>query len=393
MRNTGRRSRRPGWLRLRPTTLVTLAGTLALSTVIGLGLPAALPGAGAAGHLQGVATVGLAETSLSVSFHEHGLLPGTGWSGTVANGSEVVLNFSTAAPEFNSTLPAGRYTWTPVAPTGYVAPPTRTLVVARHPIVVQVPFHVVSGFAFVSVREHGLPVGDGWTVSVHGTDPTTDAYNATVSSTGPRIRLFVVDGAYTFAVHDGAGYTPSPSNGSLNVSGPATVHVRFRSTTYSVGFTETGLPKGTRWGVRIQGPVHGTGNQTQIERTVGTLVQFGLPNGTYGVWIYVPAGYNVTICRSTLSVVATPHTCGNTSRPVQVPTAVAGKGSPTSVGSVTVTGARLLLNLTFTPHTGGNTSVPDGGRSLPTAFVLAPGAGSVLVARPSGAPRAPSSSA
>lgn len=363
----------------RRVVIVVLAA-LSMLLAGALALVVSLPGAVVAG--PGSSTqAGVSTAVETVSFHEHGLLPGTTWGGAVSAGSVAVLNFSTSEAVHNASLPPGKYTWTSSTVRGYASPPARSLDVTLRPVSVAVPYRLAAGFAFLTFVGHGVPANESWTVTVGGTDPATDAFNATLSSSSHSLRFLVADGAYTFRVGGVKGYTPSPASGSLEVSGSATVHVHFTRTTYAMMFTESGLQTGTRWGVAVTGLIVGAKNRTETLKTSGTNVTFEVPNGTYSISVYAPSSYSVSLCTDTPNVSSgapadTPHSCGDTGGGVpRVLSSASGGTTVTPVGTVTVSGAPINLTVICTPHTGGNTSAP---RAVPSAaeFELIP-AGSV----------------
>ncbi|HTP53998.1 MAG TPA: thermopsin family protease [Thermoplasmata archaeon] len=231
--------------------------------------------------------------SPTVTFVEHGLVPGTAWGVEVTVGSNVV-DFNTTSNFITVTaFPApGRYTWTPIVPVGY-ASHGGTFRLTDHPITVGVTYRLAAGYAFLTVRESGLPPSSAWSVVIAGTSPSTDPFGQTIDVNGTSAQVVVLDGTYTFTVPGVPGFGPSPSAGSLTIAGSATLHVRFHLVTYALSFTESGVPAGKQWGVRITGPVTGSGIHSRTVYTRGTSLSFTVPNGTYSYTVLTPAH---TVC-------------------------------------------------------------------------------------------------
>jgi thermopsin len=228
----------------------------------------------------------------AVTFVEHGLVPGTAWGVDITVGSNV-LTFNTTSNYFTlSVFTAGHYPWSPVVPVGYAAH-GGTFHLTDHPITVSVAYHLATGYAILTLRESGLPPSSSWSVVVAGTTPTTDPFGTTVHVIGTSGEILVIDGSYTFTVPGVPGYAPSPTAGSLTIAGSATLHIRYHIVTYTLSFSETGVPAGKRWGVRITGPVTGHGIHSRTVYTTGASLSFSVPNGTYSYTVLPPAH---TVC-------------------------------------------------------------------------------------------------
>ena len=152
----------------------------------------------------------------------------------------------------------------------------------------------------VTFTETGLPSGTEWWVNVTG--------RPSQFSTGTTITVNLVNGSYTYSIST-ANKTYHAAGGTFPVNGAAdSESVTFSPVTYSVTFTETGLPSGTEWWVNVT-------NGSSFYCTVSTLT-FSEPNGTYS--------YSV---------------------------ATANKSWSSNGGSVTVNGASVSQSLTFTSVT------------------------------------------
>ena len=99
-------------------------------------------------------------------------------------------------------------------------------------------------------------------------------------------------------------YHPSSYTGTVDVIGSTPVSIVFVQTTYSVQFTESGLPAGTEWYVNL---TNDTGYVFHGYSTSSTIV-FSLVNGTYTLEnstadkIYAPSSYSGTLTVSGSSV-------------------------------------------------------------------------------------------
>ncbi len=142
----------------------------------------------------------------------------------------------------------------------------------------------------VTFAESGLPGGTTWSVSFG---------SVTLSSTSSTIVFTPPNGTYLYSIGTVAGYSASPSGGSVTVAGaPLTVGVGFTPTApvYAVTFAETGLVPGTSWSVTTGGT---TANSTSDQ------VAFLLPAGTYSFSVGAVPGYSATPSAGTVQVVAT----------------------------------------------------------------------------------------
>ncbi len=162
----------------------------------------------------------------------------------------------------------------------------------------------------VSITEAGLPTGQSWSATLTNSTLAT----ITNTSTSDEINFTVPNGSYSYAVANVTNATTlfvaSPPNGSFAVSGEAVpLELYFvpyalppSSSTYTLTFTETGLPAGTEWSVKV---INATA-PARWNNTTGTNVTFPVSNGAYSFTIsaagmcrtmYVahPSSGNVTI--------------------------------------------------------------------------------------------------
>ncbi len=93
-----------------------------------------------------------------------------------------------------------------------------------------------------------------------------------------------------------SGYTTSPSSGTIIVNGAnvnqAITFTATVQTTYTITFTENGLPTGSSWSVTLNGITKTSTNST---------ITFNEPNGTYSYTIVLPSGYNTTSSSGSVS--------------------------------------------------------------------------------------------
>jgi hypothetical protein len=201
------------------------------------------------------------------------------------------------------------------------------------------------------------------------------------------ISMLLTNGSYPYTVSSVPGYyAPTPSSGQLKIAGSAaTVAVSYGRPSYSLVFTESGLPKGTSWQVTVGG-VTVSGD--------GTSLAIAEPNGSYSYTIGGIAGWEITsgTYRGSVSIsgagatVAT--TWGQTTYVVTFEESGLKSGSTWSVKmdgtTVTTTAASLIISATngtfsYTASSSGYTSIAgkvtvDGaGVSVDVAFKTAGG--------------------
>jgi len=212
------------------------------------------------------------EAIYNVTFTETGVPVGYNWSVTL-NGTMKTSNTTVSSIFFPE--PNGTYSFTVwLANCGpdfcfiyYPTPSYGSVVVNGTAVSVAIAYHVPS---LISFTESGLPHGTNWSVTVSG---------LTEASTVSYIYFLALNGTYNYTVASVAGYTSSPSSGSVTVAGQAqTVAVTFTAFapgTFAVTFTETGLSPGTEWAVLLGGP----GGTTLV--STASAITFAEPNGTY----------------------------------------------------------------------------------------------------------------
>jgi hypothetical protein len=123
----------------------------------------------------------------------------------------------------------------------------------------------------VTFTESGLPSGTTWYVNLSN--------GQSFSSTTNTITFNEPNGTYSYTIATvNKSYAPSPSSGTFNVKGAnVNVAMKFNLVTYTVTFTESGLPSGTTWYVNLS-------NGQSFSSTTNTIT-FNEPNGTYSYTI------------------------------------------------------------------------------------------------------------
>ena len=198
-------------------------------------------------HVKGSSkTVDLNFTSTAtytVTFTENGLPSTTEWWVNVTGGPSVASTGSTLSfSEGDGTYPYSVATddkdYAPTSPTG-------SFDVIGGPASEMVTFQLET-FP-VSFSEAGLPPGTNWSVTLNG---------VLTNSTTSLITFMEANGTLPYTITDIAGWheTTLPYSGTVTVSGPtAPSTLDFAQLTYSVSFTESGLPAGIEWWVNLTG--------------------------------------------------------------------------------------------------------------------------------------------
>jgi YVTN family beta-propeller protein len=119
----------------------------------------------------------------------------------------------------------------------------------------------------VSFHEVGLPGGVGWYLNVTG--------QAGIFASGTTATIGLGNGTYNYTIATSdKQYQPLDASGAFTVAGHQVVeNSTFTLVTYTVTFTEVGLPLGVNWSVTIRGSTWAT---------VATQVNLSEPNGTFG---------------------------------------------------------------------------------------------------------------
>ncbi|MGI0139805.1 MAG: hypothetical protein ACREBT_01435 [Thermoplasmata archaeon] len=215
----------------------------------------------------------------TVTFSETGLPASSSWSVTIngtlytsVTGSDVVSaalangTFSYAISDY-----AG-YHQTSLAYSGSGS-------ISGHSVVeTGLVFSVYAAYT-VTFTEAGITFSGGveWNVTLNGL--TQCSSTSTIPFTGQG------NGTYGYSVNS-PGWQPSPTSGSVTVSGSNVTgpEITFTQVTYSVTFSESGLPVSTSWSVTLNG----------VRMSTGSSITFtGLTNGTYSYTIADVPGWHL----------------------------------------------------------------------------------------------------
>ncbi len=217
----------------------------------------------------------------TVTFSTTGLPTGKAW--TVAVGS-TVLNVTGGNAVFHE--PAGTYPYLVAGPAGYRVSglaPTGSVTIAGAPV--ELAFHLTKGATYkLTFREKGLPPGQPWCL-VLGWHTCTASTARTLTGLTPGIYPYSVSPLPGQAITVSAGGSTLPPSGFLRVSGRSITVVGSFSSRYSVVFSETGLPSGTSWSVKV--------GATTVHSKTNEIV-FELASGTYRFKVGTVRGYERT---------------------------------------------------------------------------------------------------
>lgn len=209
-----------------------------------------------------------------VRFIESGLPAGSSLTLAISNSNYGNQSASGQGSEVEFSLLNGSYQYlvSPVA--GYWTNYRGTVLVQGASVNRTVVF---APFTYrISFIETGLPDGILWGVRI-------DGVTATSSSPG-ELSLSEPNGTYSYTVSPNPGYMASWT-GIVYVNASAdAVTVHFSQVKYTLTFEESGLPKGTDWGLTV-------GNLSAVSDRSNLTVE--LPNGTYLFVVTPVAGYTV----------------------------------------------------------------------------------------------------
>lgn len=232
----------------------------------------------------------------AAEFTETGLPGGTPWS--VEIGSATIS--STSSTLTVGDLLNGSYSYTIVENGSYVAvPETGTFTIHGGSVTVPVSFEAAYPATFT---ESGLPLGATWYVNVTG-EPSLSATVGSGTGTTLTLELTNASYAYLVATNERSWYPSSP-HGTFMIAGAAkAIAAPFDLRTYSIGFTESGLPNGVTWYVNVSG-------QPSASATVGggsgTSLTIPLANGSYTYRVAANQKNWTTLSGGSLSVSGAP---------------------------------------------------------------------------------------
>lgn len=239
--------------------------------------------------------VSVLATAYALSFNETGLAVGAAWTVTV--GAQVLS--TTSAAVATGVLP-GVYAYSAAGPAGFrlvAASPASPVTVVHAPVIVDLTFAAASNATYpLTFTESGLSSMCGrsteWSVTVD---------NVTMSSTTSTIKFAEPNGTYAFSVTGPSGYTvvsESPISPVTIAGAGVSVSIEFgrgsgAPTTYTLTFSETGLPRGTTWCVNV-------GATYCSDRS--DIVLSGLSAGTYSYTVSPVTGYTAQPSSGTVTI-------------------------------------------------------------------------------------------
>ncbi len=220
-----------------------------------------------------------ATPAYSVTFTESGLPSDVGWGVTIGGS----LYFNTSGNPVVANLPDGSYAYAIGDVPGYhqpTLPYSGSIVVSGAPVT-EPTLRFSPTLYLVTISEAGLPSGTNWSFQLNG---------SLYQTTTPSITTSLPNGSFDYVLGDVPGYHQStiPYQGSILVAGgPITVPtIEFSTVTYSVTWTESGLPTVTTWGVTVSGSLYfGLAEQP---------IHVSLVNGTYPYSVVDVVGYHQT---------------------------------------------------------------------------------------------------
>jgi len=219
----------------------------------------------------------------NITFYEYGLPAETKWYVNLSNGQ----TFSTTETNLTFKEENGTYSYSIFTLdkdfTPY--PSDGTFLVNGKNINVTIKFNLVT--YRVTFIQEGLPSETLWYVNLSN--------GQTFSGTGATITFYELNGTYSYAIATvNKSYAPSPYSGSFTVNGTGVnITITFNLITYTVTFTENGLPLGTSWSVTLSGI-----NKTSNANTIN----FNEPNGSYTFNVGIVSGYNALPSSGTIIV-------------------------------------------------------------------------------------------
>jgi YVTN family beta-propeller protein len=223
-------------------------------------------------------TTGALVANISIGADPNGIAPEPGSNrlfATGGNGTLSVVNGVTGEILLSTSLPPDSY------PLGVVYDPStnQALVVdwGSNAVSYLIPEDVYP----VTFSESGLPSGTTWSVTLNGS--TNLSASGTLTFAEP-------NGTYPFTIGGIPGYTVATPTGYVTVNGTnVTVAIRFATApreTFSVDFTESGLPATTQWAVDFD-------NVTQSGKAP-TIIFADIPNGTYSFTVVPVSNYDIS---------------------------------------------------------------------------------------------------
>ncbi len=269
-------------------------------------------------------TVPFTAAAETLTFTESGFPAGSGvpWGVTVAatpnpaGGATDGFTVPSSSSSLTFNVSAGLYNYSAIPLQGWFSPnPTGNVTVTSSGGSALIRYiMVVYAQTFYEVN---LPPASTWSVNATFAYPdTTVTSYVVVASVSDTLAIPLPNGTAPYVVTGSLGYTAKP--GTLVVSaatGFAIVVFSIVPSTYTVTFSQTGVPTGATWSVWANG-MNYPGS--------GASINFQEQNGTYTYVVTVPSGYTATpaggsfnvtgaAASVTLSVAPTPSTTSSSS--------------------------------------------------------------------------------
>lgn len=242
----------------------------------------------------------------ALSFVETGLPTGTNWSVAVGGWGGVPIHETASSTSTTITfmLPNGSYRYVIAEVLGFVVNGSAfgKVSVTNAAVTVDVTFLALHKGAFypVAFGENGLASGTHWAVTVWATHTFGHSRSETQSGNTTTLFFLLQNGTYRYVAHNVRGYTITAGGaGTFTIAGssPSTIVVNYTVVpTYTMTFTETGLPGGTAWAVLVRSssagstvyPIH------IVQASNTTTMTFTIPNGSYCYRLYPVPGFRLT---------------------------------------------------------------------------------------------------
>jgi hypothetical protein len=243
---------------------------------------------GVPGYTSASNAVEVTVVPYSVSFSESGLPSGLTWKVTVNGVSEHLTTNGHIDTLTFSGLVDGTYSYVITPTSGWhekTLPYSGSVTVNGASVTEPTLIYKQVTYS-VTFKESGLPSGLTWTVTVNGVSQhlTTDGNTDHLTWTG------IPNGTYAYSVTGNAGWHEAtlPYNGNVVVSGANVLEpiMHYKLWTYTLTFSESGLPSGLVWKVTVNGVMEHlltNGGTDSLSWTLG--------NGTYSYSITAIHGW------------------------------------------------------------------------------------------------------
>ncbi len=211
-------------------------------------------------------SVTFTEVNYTVTFTDSGLPGGTAWYVNLTNG---MGSGAITGSSYRLSLSNGSYDYSiaTINKTYFATPSSGSIIVHGSQVSEPITFNKV--LYKITFTESGFSTGTTWYVNLTGGVDSGPI-------TGLSYSFSLTNGtySYTLATSDKI-YRPSPSSGSFTVNGAEISEpVTFSRITYSVTFTESGLPSGTTWYANLSDGI-------DSGAIIGTTYSLSMVNGTY----------------------------------------------------------------------------------------------------------------